>query len=761
MNRSRVAAADVAAMAALTILALAPLASAYDGMDFWIATAVGVGVGTTVAAVAARFRWPVLLVATVLVLAYFALGAAVAFRADAIAGVIPSLPVLVSLATGAVQVWKQSLTLEAPFAGSSALLLAPFIVGLLVSAVAVSLALRVRLWGFALLAPAAALVLAIAFSTFDAALPAVLGASFGTLALIWSVWRRRRARAMTLDADESVAPGEGRRPSTLTPVVAGSLVLAIAIGGGTVAMAAPLAPRDVLRDKIVPPLELHDYASPLTSFRKYVKDDEDETLLTVSGLPAGARIRIAALDLYDGIVYKVAGAGGAGSGVFARVGREIRTDAVGAPTTVAVTVGKLDGVWLPTTGQVTSLALTGGADQDRQDALHYNAATGTTVITTGLVEGDTYSFDAVVPAEPDAETLATAQLSTITTPAPQRVAEGLTSEVDAIVADAPTPIEQVRAIEAHFQTEGFFSHGLEGQVASLSGHGEAREASLVGSTQMVGDDEQYAVAMALMVAQLGIPVRVVMGFAGENEGLTGGDSQALTGKDLHAWVEVPFDGVGWVGFWPTPAEDKVPQEQTPQERQKPKAQVAQPPALPQEPAELPPAPPVEEAQGDEQAIDLAWLWATLRIVGIGLLAAAVLCGPSVALAVARARRRRHRELDGSGADRMDGGWAELVDTVRDVGAPVAIGATRREQGVALAEAYPGTDAATLSSRADAVVFGGGEPDPAAVDAYWADVRTALRGVQAAAPWHRRLRARVLPASVLAAVRSRLVRRNRS
>ncbi len=110
--------------------------------------------------------------------------------------------------------------------------------------------------------------------------------------------------------------------------------------------------RSVLREKLVPPLELHDYASPLMSFRRYI-EDKDSVMFTVSGLPAGASLRVATLDLYDGVVYKVSGAGGPGSGTFNRVGRTISGAPAGSLATIQVAIKKLGGVWVPDAGYLT------------------------------------------------------------------------------------------------------------------------------------------------------------------------------------------------------------------------------------------------------------------------------------------------------------------------------------------------------------------------------------------------------------------------
>lgn len=752
---------DTLALVALTLIALVPVSAAFAATGFWIAAAGGTLLGAVIAVAGARWRWHPLSVAAIVVVVYFAFGGALVFRAESILGVIPNLDVIASLAVGVVQVWKQALTLQAPFIGFDQLTVIPYVAGLVVSALAVSVALRARVFWLALLPVAALLIGSIAFSTYAGLMPGAVGAVFAGIALAWVVWRQRLARSALVSAEERAevraeeraenGDAAARRPLGAVAAIAVLLLAGTAIGGGA-ATAATLADREVLRDVVVPPLQLQNYASPLTSYRKYARDGADTTFFTVTGLPAGARLRLAALDLYDGIVYKVSGGGGAGSGVFSRVGREIRNPVAGDPAHLTIRIQDLTGVWVPTVGYSSGIAFGGTDATERSAALHYNSATGTALITTGLATGDEYSLDVTVPATPSEDDVASAQVSEVRTPAPAAVPDEITSLLDKAVAGATTPVEQVRAIEAYFQTTGFYSSGLEGQVMSRSGHSLNRESALLSGTQMVGDDEQYSVAMALMVAQLGLPVRVVMGFEAPADSVGGDTAVPITGEDLHAWVEVPFDGLGWVAFTPTPAKDRVPEQETPEQSQKPQAQVAQPPQTPQEPAELPPAVPVQDAASQDTPVDLAWLWTTLRIGGIALVVLAALLGPSVALAVARARRRTRRAAASSLVQRVDGGWAELVDAAVDVGAPVAIGATRREQAAALDESFADASVATLAHRADAVVFGAGEPGEEEARQYWDDVATATRQFHAGVPWHRRLRAAFFPASIVRRIR---------
>jgi 8-oxo-dGTP pyrophosphatase MutT (NUDIX family) len=102
---------------------------------------------------------------------------------------------------------------------------------------------------------------------------------------------------------------------------------------------------------------------------------------------------------------------------------------------------------------------------------------------------------------------------------------------------------------------------------------------------MIGDEEQYASAFALMARSLGYPARVVMGFAPEVP--DGGGTVTVTGDDVTAWVEVAFDGVGWVPFAPTPDETDIPQDQVPKPQSEPQPQWELPAGLLDVPGEDP------------------------------------------------------------------------------------------------------------------------------------------------------------------------------
>jgi protein-glutamine gamma-glutamyltransferase len=66
-----------------------------------------------------------------------------------------------------------------------------------------------------------------------------------------------------------------------------------------------------------------------------------------------------------------------------------------------------------------------------------------------------------------------------------------------------------------------------------------------------GDCQHFAGAAALLLRLAGVPSRVVVGFA---TGAPGPDGRYnVRDVDAHAWIEVYFQGIGWVAFNPTPA----------------------------------------------------------------------------------------------------------------------------------------------------------------------------------------------------------------
>lgn len=730
---------DLTASALLLAVPVVGFAPTFDGPSYLVAAIGGAVLGLAIAALGARLRWGVLVVAAVTVAVYFLFGGVLALPSTALAGVVPTLDTLRGLGRGAVESFKQLITTPAPVSASDGFLLVPYLLGLVAAVLVGSLGLRTRTPAWALIPATASLGIQIALGTSQPAAPLVQGVVFGAVAIAWLAIRRAwapAAAAVALDAHGApMRTASGRR------IAAGAGILALAIGCGAAAgaVAAPPTTRYVLRDVVIAPFDVHQYASPLQSYRGFVRDYTKAPLFTVSGLPDGARVRVAAMDAYSGTVYDVSDSGAGTSSAFSPARTNMSADATGTEATVRVAVDGYSGVWVPGVGAAQSITFGGPrADALRRTAF-YNEATQTAVDTTPLQKGDSYEIRAVIPAGHSDASLAKTPFAPITLPDQHGVPHAFADLASKAVGDASTPIAQVRALQKHFAEGGYYSDGLEGQPRSLAGHGAGRISALVGAQQMVGDDEQYSVAMALFARELGIPARVVLGFYPKNASTGVFTANSDT---LHAWVEVAFQGVGWVPFDPTPAKDRVPTEETTTPQTPPKPQVLQPPPPAQEPADQPPSIPDDRGKDDRNSTLPGWIGTALAIGGGTLGVIALLLAPFVAMGIVKGVRRRRRREAPRPSDRISGGWDELVDRALDLGTPLASGATRTEDASAVATAFDQPAVATLAREADAQVFGPAEPTSDDVARFWTEVDAIVGGMTANRSFWRRLGARL-------------------
>lgn len=703
----------------------------YRDTAFLVMAVGAVLAGTALALVAARFRWPSFVVLLSALALIALLGVPLAVPGRAIAGVLPSLPGLLDLANAVVFGWKQLLTITLPVGDYQALLVPAFLLLFATSLVSVTIATRARFPELAVLPPVVAFLVAIAFGPDEALWPVPLGLGLLAAVLVYLVlqrWRRRRSAIATLARATPDAAGRpletaGDAALGVRTMLAGGLILALASGGaiGAAALVPLTGERDVLRTAVVQPFDPRDYASPLAGFRRYLRDDRvDSVLLRLDGLPDGARVRIATLDSYDGVVYAVGSARiDSASGTFVRIPQAVdRSGVAGEPVTIDVEVVDYRGVWVPTAGAFESIAFAGDDAARLTDAFYYNGVSDTAAVLGGLGAGDAYRLAAVLPDQPSASDLATATPGDAAVPRLGAIPEELSLYLEERVRTLTAPGARLAAMLEALQTDGYISHGLaDDEPPSRSGHAADRIADLVTAPQMIGDAEQYAVAAALMARQLGFPARVVFGFVPQDG--------VVRGADVTAWIEVNTAQDGWVTIDPVPEERPIPEEE-PEEQ----SQVARPPSI------VPPPPDRPDPQTDQTAPDssqdepdeldpvLAALFAIARGVGIGLLVIAVLLAPFVVIVVAKARRRRLRRTAPTVVQRISGGWDEYADAVLDHGYAAPPAATRSE----LAAVAGGLPSRVLAAVADRAVFAPERADPADADRVWdavADLRASL------------------------------------
>jgi hypothetical protein len=380
--------------------------------------------------------------------------------------------------------------------------------------------------------------------------------------------------------------------------------------------------------------------------------------------------------------------------------------------------------------------------------MRYNAATGSAVVLDGLTKGDHITVSAVVQkTDYDDATLRDVPTA--------HVQEGPADDIPDIVAAKATefagttksPIEQLRNIEQTLHTKGFLSHGTASDsVASLAGHGADRMESLFSGSVMVGDAEQYASAMALMARSLGYPARVVMGFAPTVP--EGGGAVKVTGHDVTAWVEVPFHGVGWIPFLPTPTQTDVPQDQVPKPQSEPQPQVRQPPRSTTDEHDLVTNVSIDDSKKKSQSPFELPGWVIPISLGVGI-PAVVLLVPLLVVAGLKSRRARRRRGTKRARDAAAGAWDELLDRVEELGIDTPPPSTRARTA-ALLEPRLATPGAlmTLARRTDGAVFSGREPAKADVQAVWSEALAAVEAARQTLPWWRRLAARYRLASIV-------------
>lgn len=715
-----------------TAIASTALWSTYRSLQLVIVVIVGTLAGSTIAIVSARFRWSSFVTLLVTLVAYLLLGVPLALPDQALLRVVPTLQGLGDLVAATALSWKQLLTITLPVGSYQALLVPAFILVLASVTISLTTALRARRGELGVGGPVVLFLVAIMFGPGFATFPSLRSLGLFAATLLWLIWWRwhRRRESIRMLASRAL-DANGRSLETVTdtafvglrPLLSAGLIIAVA-AGSAVALTnglPPSGPRQVLRTAIQQPFDPQDYASPLSGFRHYeLPATVDQTILSVTGLPAGGRIRIATLDTYDGIVYSVGNAAvSSDSGTFTRVPSTFDQSGVrGTKVTLGVTVGDYRGVWVPTIGKFENITFDGSDGSSLRDSFYYNNTSGTAAVLTPLAAGDAYTIDAIDPIQPSASQISQLTPGTAQVPRIGVVPDQLSASLDDWVRGTTGAGNQLEAMIATFKKKGYVSHGVSpSQPASRSGHAADRITELLTGQRMIGDQEQYSVAAALMARQLGFPARVVFGFAPTDIDTTG--VTRIHGSDVSAWIEVDSAKYGWVTIDPTPPVRTIPevQPQDPTRIARPQSPVQPPITAPNTAAA--PAPP-DTAQ-DPPAVLPAWLlilFIALKFLGIFAIVLAVVLAPFIVIVIAKLRRRRLRRRAPSPLQRITGGWDEYEDAVIDRGFDPPPSATRTE----VATAIGGRRTLVLASIADRAVFSPSVPDADDAENVWRSVR---------------------------------------
>lgn len=763
---------------AAVIVAIAAVAAwpIYRAGSFLLLVTVATAVAASVAAVAWLRRWNGWLVAGVLAAALLVIGVplAVPSRLGAPDQLVRGLG---ELASGLVLGWKDLVTVDLPV-GSYRNLLVPALVVFLVGTCAVLLlAWRQDRAAYAAVPVALAMVsfgLFFGRTTVSAPLslgPVVLYAPVETAigvtalatSLLWLAWRTHDERVHALQrAAASSGVRVSRRPSRAdrrrTALGAGMLAAALALAVAVVPFAARGAEREVLRSAVGPDIDLSAEVSPLSQYRALYADERaDEVLFTVESAAGSLpeRLRVATLDAYDGEVFRSGGEGAADAGRFVRVPSSLDAGA-GTPVVARVAIEGWDGIWMPTAGRLETVEFAGDRAPSLADRFYYNATAWAGVQTAGggLREGDRYLVRGVEPEATDLTRLEAPGGAPEGVEAPDSLRAWMDEHVTGTGGAA------LDGLVTLLRERGYLSHGLtEGEQVpawaqalpdyspqpSASGHSLARvdtmfsrllereadpRAEASGNyVAAVGDDEQFAVATALMARELGFPSRVVLGarLSAAEPGLAACDEGVCRAQDLTVWTEVQSADGHWVPVDVTPQYEQSPSLDVTEQRDPENVTEVRPDSVEEV---VPPDPAQEDSASDRPAeedagIDLAWLWPVLRTAGVVLLVLTLAFGPFlIVIAVKGARRRGRRKAD-TPAARISGAWDEYVDAAVDAGRDAPRTLTRSE----LAASFATPSGADLARDADRAVFSHAAVADDDARAYWSAVDAERRGLR--------------------------------
>ena len=183
-------------------------------------------------------------------------------------------------------------------------------------------------------------------------------------------------------------------------------------------------------------------------------------------------------------------------------------------------------------------------------------------------------------------------------------------------------------------------HLARNYTYSLSGENRGEDMIMQFLTETKrGHCSLYASAMTLLLRTEGIPARYCTGFSIYPDSVSG-NTAVLREKNLHAWVEVYFEDIGWVTFDPTSSDVRslnggnAPQQSpTPEESRHARPETIEQPDR-DETREQPTQPPTTEPTAPDNTLP-AWLIPTV-IAAVLLIAAAVLAAVMLRRFVKRA-----------------------------------------------------------------------------------------------------------------------------
>jgi len=648
--------------------------------------------------------WPLWISLILTIVAWLGTVSVTVLRASLTDGALPQ-----TLRSGVLGSWKSILTTLLPAPAKPEFLVLVHVLTWLAAFASAELALRTRFRALPALPPLGTFAVALMLGVDGPGSNLPLAAATIVLAIVLILMR---------------SDGATWRPILLgLPTAAALGALALLSGPYVPVSADPYNPREQVA---APPPQQRDSVSPLDRVAGWLQSPAQVLFTARSSKPE--RWRLAVLDQFNGVTWT-------SSARFVPTGSRVPTSGTQGSTRQVeqqITIRSLPGVYVP------------AADRPRKVnglPVSVDPSSGALAAVRPLRPGQTYTVDSRIRDDiddlPDASAAQDAEAqAALTLPngpgeaqPPVQIAE-FRSLAQRATAGASSAGQQAAKLAEFLKTYAKFD------VTAPPGHSYRQLDYFLGESRR-GTPEHFATAYALLARTLGLPTRVVVGFAGTND---------IRSGDVLVWPEVKFDGLGWVPFNPMPDHAgrsnssgavAAGETQKIEQAQRAAAQNRGPGAGPHRNT---PAPGKPAAKKESTLPTWAYGAIPLTLLALAYLLAVLL--------VPALRKRRRRS--GPPAARIAGAWHQALEHLSDVGLAKTRTLTAHEvarYGTTNVGNEANTHLRPLADLVNQTHFSGATPDDRAAAAAWEHTDRLGRLVTAKAGRTRRLRRRLHPRSL--------------
>jgi transglutaminase-like putative cysteine protease len=455
-------------------------------------------------------------------------------------------------------------------------------------------------------------------------------------------------------------------------------------------------------------IDASDAADPLDVVGDLRRDPERVmfTVRTTEPFPT----RLVALDSFDGARWTT-------SAQYERTGTNVippeRLDVARRAVRADVTLGELTGPWLPSFGDPIRLSGVSAA---------LDASSGSFLLRSGdladAAAPNEYRIDAdvILPDLNELQFKSVGADAPIATVLPEGLPDPLQEMADEAMGGATSPLAQAVLLERYLR----LSFSSDDTVVPGYSYGHLVDAFAV---EGAAADEQFATAFAVLGRVVGLPTRVVVGFAPGTE--TSAGVFEVRAGDVRVWPEVDFDGVGWVAFDPAPRRDGGDgSEASSVGSAGQEIIVRQGDESATFDESLVPSATVPPLDGtDTSATSTSRNWFVVAAVMLAVVVAIVACAAAAVL-IAKRRRTTRRRAASDPRTQVLGAWHDVLDRLLEYGVD-----RPRQHTVDELMAYPDATSAPLTGLyrpVNRALYSSAPPQPDDVAQAW---RTRDRFVQ--------------------------------